>query len=156
MLGPMVNPAFPQKQLVGVFSLDLARIYGYIYQNSGKDFVILHSLDGYDEISLTGPFKSITHKSESLINPEDLGLSAIKQEDIFGGTTVKESAEIFKNVLTGKGTEAQTKVVATNAAFALQCYYDNSFDESYQMALDSINKGKANQAFERLIESSKN
>ena len=155
MLGPMVNPAFPQKQMVGVFSLDLARIYGYIYQNSGKDFIILHSLDGYDEISLTSPFKAISHKAETLIKPEDLGLSIIKQQDIFGGTTIKSSAEIFKNVLTGKGTEAQTKVVAVNAAFALQCYFDNSFEESYQMAMESINSGKANAAFESLIACSK-
>jgi len=85
MLGPMVNPAFPQKQMVGVFSLDLARLYGYIYQQSNKDFNIIHSLDGYDEISLTGSFKSITNKSENIFTPEDLGFERIKADQITGG-----------------------------------------------------------------------
>ncbi|MBI9067863.1 MAG: anthranilate phosphoribosyltransferase [Salinivirgaceae bacterium] len=156
MLGPMVNPAFPQKQLVGVFSLDLARLYGYIYQNSSKDFVILHSLDGYDEISLTGSFKTISNKAEQLFQPEDLGLSKLKESDIYGSDSVEGSAHIFKNILTGKGTEAQNNVVATNAAFALQCYYDIDFKEALKMAMESINNGKANQSFETMIELSKN
>jgi len=156
MLGPMVNPAFPKKQLVGVFSLDLARLYGYIYQQSQKDFVIIHSLDGYDEISLTGGFKSISNHSEQLIQPEDLGLKKVNPLDIKGGTTVEESAKMFKAIITGKGTEAQTRVVLTNAAFALQCYFDKSFDESLAMAKESLESGKANASFEKLIEVSKN
>ena len=155
MLGPMVNPAFPQKQLVGVFSLDLARLYGYIYQQSNKDFTILHSLDGYDEISLTGPFKTITNKSENIYNPEDLGLKKVNSSDIAGGQTVKDSAKIFKIILEGKGTKAQQSVVETNAAFALQCYFDNSFEESLSMAKESIESGKALNSFKKLIEISK-
>ena len=156
MLGPMVNPAFPQKQLVGVFSLELARIYSYIYQQTEKDFVIIHSLDGYDEISLTGEFKMISNKKEQLIGPENLGLEKVKAEDIKGGTTVKESADIFKLILEGKGTTAQQSVVAVNAAYALQCYYKKDLDECLDMANESIKSGKAKQAFEHLIEVSNN
>ncbi len=156
MLGPMVNPAFPKKQLVGVFSLDLVRLYAYIYQQSSNDFVILHGLDGYDEISLTGAFKTINNKAEQLIKPEDLGLPIIKAHEIAGGNTVQESGEIFQNILTGKGTEAQNNVVCVNAAFALQCYFDKSFDESFAMAKESLFNGKAKHAFHNIIEISKN
>lgn len=155
MLGPMVNPAFPNKQIVGVFSLDLARLYGYIYQKSNKDFVILHSLDGYDEISLTGPFKTISNKAENLLSPSDLGLKTLSMDDIKGGTGVAESAVIFENVLTGKGTEAQNSVVLTNAAYALQCYFDKDFNESFAMAKESLFSGAAKKSFDQLIEISK-
>lgn len=155
MLGPMVNPAFPNKQLVGVFSLDLARLYGYIYQKSSKEFVILHSLDGYDEISLTGGFKAISNKAEEIIQPEDIGLSKVTAEQIKGGTGVEDSAVIFQTILNGKGTEAQNNVVCTNAAYALQTYYGKSFSESFKMAKISLLEGKAKQAFDKLIEISK-
>lgn len=155
MLGPMVNPAFPQKQLVGVFSLDLARLYGYIYQQSSKDFVIVHSLDGYDEISLTGGFKVISNKAEQLLQPEDIGLKRVLPEAIKGGSTVEASAKIFMDILKGKGTAEQTSVVATNAAFALQSYFDKTIEQGYEMAMQSIKDGKALKAFEQLIEVSK-
>jgi anthranilate phosphoribosyltransferase len=156
MLGPMVNPAFPQKQLVGVFSLDLARLYGYIYQQTTKDFVIVHSLDGYDEISLTGGFKTITNLSEQLNQPEDLGLIRVSEASIKGGTTVEESAKIFMNILEGKGTMEQNQVVLTNASFALKCYFGKSFDDSYALAKESLTSGKALNSFKNLIEVSKN
>lgn len=155
MLGPMVNPAFPNKQLVGVFSLDLARLYGYIYQKSSKEFVILHSLDGYDEISLTGAFKTISNKAEQLIKPEDLGIATLNQDEIKGGTGVEDSAVIFENILNGKGSKAQNNVVCVNAAYAIQTYFGKSFDESFEMAKESLLSGKAKKAFEKLIEVSK-
>jgi len=114
MLGPMVNPSFPKKQLVGVFSLELARLYGYLYQKTDKHFVILHSLDGYDEISLTGGFKKISNGNESILNPSDLGFETIKQEQIYGGETVDGSAKIFETILKGDGTTAQNSVVIAN------------------------------------------
>ncbi len=151
MLGPMVNPAFPNKQMVGVFSLDLARLYGYIYQQSKKEFTILHSLDGYDEISLTGPYKLITNSSDDIFNPEDIGLRKVKPVEIAGGDTVEESAKIFKTVLEGKGTEAQQSVVEVNAAYALQCYYNKDIQECLAMAKESLESGKALAAFNKLI-----
>lgn len=156
MLGPMVNPAYPKKQLVGVFSLDLARLYGYIYQQTNKDFVIVHSLDGYDEISLTGAFKTISNASEQLIQPEDIGLKRLSLEMIKGGTTVQESAKIFMDILKGNGTEAQNQVVLANAAFALQCYYETSLEEAFAKAAESLQSGKALQSFNKLIDISKN
>jgi anthranilate phosphoribosyltransferase len=156
MLGPMVNPAFPQNQLVGVFSLDLARLYGYLYQQTNKQFTIVHSLDGYDEISLTGGFKAITNQAELLLQPEDLGLKRVSAEAIKGGVTVEASAKIFMKILDGHGTYEQNQVVLTNAAFALQCYNNQSFSESFAKAKESLESGKALQSFKNLIEVSKN
>jgi anthranilate phosphoribosyltransferase len=119
MLGPMINPAFPSRQLVGVFSLELARQYGYLYQNTSKDFLILHALDGFDEVSLTGPIKIFYNGGEKIIQPADLGLPVLNYDDIRGGESVAQSADIFLGVLEGRGTEAQNNAVVANAALAL-------------------------------------
>ncbi|MEP5829469.1 MAG: anthranilate phosphoribosyltransferase, partial [Maribacter dokdonensis] len=119
MLGPMVNPAFPKNQMVGVFNLELARMYGYLYQKTDKNFTVLHALDGYDEISLTGNTKTISNHTETMLKPSDFGVPEIKQTDIVGGDGIESSAQIFMNVLQGKGTEAQNNVVCANAGIAI-------------------------------------
>ena len=144
MLGPLVNPSFPRKQLVGVFNLEIARIYNYLLQNSEKDYTILHSLDGYDEISLTGNFKAISNAGEKLFSPEDIGFNTLNQEDIYGGSTVKESAEIFVNILKNQATKKQKNVVIANAAFAINLFEKNkSLEECQALARESLESGKA-------------
>ena len=153
MLGPMVNPAFPKRQLVGVFSLELARQYGYLYQNTDKDFVILHSIDGYDEISLTGAFKYYTNQGERLATPADLSLPQLKYEDLRGGDSVEESAKIFMSVLEGKGTKAQNSAVIANAALALFAgHQKEGLASALVKAKESLESGKALQSFKKLIE----
>ncbi len=152
MLGPMVNPSFPKKQLVGVFSLELARLYGYLYQKTDKHFVILHALDGYDEISLTGSFKKISHDKEEIVSPEELGMRRIRPGAIFGGDSVEESAEIFERIIKGEGTEAQTNVVIANAAMAIQCGKGVSTEEALGMARESLESGKALKTFKTILE----
>jgi len=152
MLGPMVNPAFPKKQLVGVFSLELARLYGYIYQNTDKRFGIVHSLDGYDEVSLTGDFKLIDHRHESILSPEDIGLTKLLEEQLHGGETVEESAEIFKKVLEGKGTEAQESAVLANSGMALSVANNIGLIEGVEKAKESLRSGKALESFKAFIE----
>jgi anthranilate phosphoribosyltransferase len=153
MLGPMVNPAFPSRQLVGVFSLELARQYGYLYQDTDKKFVILHSLDGYDEVSLTGAFKYFYNGGEKVVEPVDLGLPTLKYEDIKGGATVEESSRVFMDILEGKGTVAQNAAVIANAGMAL--YTTNQKDGipvSVQKAKEALDSGKALRAFKKLME----
>lgn len=153
MLGPMVNPAFPTRQLVGVFSLELARQYGYLYQNTDKDFVIIHSLDGYDEISLTSPFKFFFNDGERLAEPSDLGLPVINYEDIKGGATVQESATLFMNVLAGKGTTPQNAAVIANAAMALYCVDRKAgLKAAVVRATESLKSGKALESFKKLMQ----
>lgn len=153
MLGPMVNPSFPQNQMVGVFSLDVARLYNYLYQESGKKYCIIHSLDGYDEISLTGPFRALTLNTERTLSAGDLGLKGVQPEDIFGGDTVEEAATTFMNILKGEGSQAQNEVVLANTAFALYCMdEDQGLENSLERARQSLESGAALKAFKNLVE----
>jgi len=155
MLGPMVNPAFPRNQMVGVFNLELQRIYGYLYQNTDKNYSIVHALDGYDEISLTGNTKIISNRSETMLSPSDLGVAQIEQSDIFGGDTVKDAAKIFKNIIKGKGTEAQNNVVCANAGLAIATAKQIPHLEGFELAKESLESGRAKASLEKLIALSK-
>jgi anthranilate phosphoribosyltransferase len=152
MLGPMVNPARPKFQMVGVFNLEMLRLYSYLYQQSDKRFVVLHSLDGYDEISLTGPFKMVMAEGEHLLTPEALGSRRLRQEELSGGDTVEASAAIFKNVLEGKGTEAQNNAVLANAGMGIFCFNARlTIPEAMAEARESLESGKALKAFKKLL-----
>ena len=151
MLGPMVNPASPDYQLVGVFNLEMARIYNYLLQQTNKSFTIIHSLDGYDEISLTGDVKVITNKGEKIMTPEYLGKRIVSPVDIQGGSSIEEAAKIFLTILKGEGTWAQNAVVIANAAMALQCtgkYAD--YEAAYQAAVESFESKKAYACLQKL------
>lgn len=153
MLGPMVNPAFPKKQLVGVFSLELARQYGYLYQNTTKDFLILHSLDGYDEVSLTGPVKFFYNGGEKILEPSDFGLRQLGHHDIKGGESVEASARIFTDVLENRGTDAQRNAVIANAAMALYAANQHhGLPAAVSRAREALISGKARNAFKNMIE----
>ena len=150
MLGPMVNPSFPKNQLVGVFNLELARMYAYLYQNTKTNFTILHSLDGYDEISLTCSTKTITNTMEGMLQPEDFGVDKLQQIDIQGGTTIEESAGIFMNILSGKGTEAQNNVVCANAGMAIATVNKLTPIQGFELAKESLLSGKALERLKKL------
>ena len=150
MLGPMVNPAFPKYQMVGVFNLELARMYGYLYQNTDKTFSILHGLDGYDEISLTSDTKVIGNNVESVLRPEDLNLQPLSPGEIHGGETVAEAAGIFMGVLQGRGTAAQQAVVCANAGVAIATATGGTPQEGYEKARESLSSGNALKAFKQL------
>jgi anthranilate phosphoribosyltransferase len=153
ILGPMINPSAPKNQLVGVFSLELARLYNYLYQQLGVNYSIVHSLDGYDEVSLTGPFKVITRHGENIEEPSLFGFRHLDPAAISGGNTVEESAAIFANILRGKGTEEQNRVVLANSALALSVlHHDRSMDDCLMMAKESLEGGKALGSFRKLME----
>lgn len=152
MLGPLVNPSNPQNQLVGVFNLEVGRIYNYLLQETSKNYGIVYSLDGYDEISLTSAFKLFTKENEELITPEQLGLKVLKQSDIFGGDSVAESAKIFTAIIEGKGTATQNNVVLANAAFALKTMDNNkTFESAFEEAKSSLLGLKAKESLKKLI-----
>ncbi len=150
MLGPMVNPAFPKNQMVGVFNLELARMYGYLYQNTDKNFTVLHALDGYDEISLTGATKTISNGTESMLEPVDFGIKAVNASEIVGGEDVADSAQIFLNILNGKGTEAQNNVVCANAGVAIATVENCTPKEGFEKAKESLLNGKGLLALNKL------
>lgn len=150
MLGPMVNPSFPKNQMVGVFNLELARMYAYLYQNTPINFTILNSLDGYDEVSLTGNTKLISNRSEQILKPNDFNVNRLDPDAIKGGTTVTESAQLFLDIISGKGTEAQNNVVCANAAIALATVNPISISDGFTMAVESLQSGKALEKLNKL------
>lgn len=152
MLGPMVNPSHPAVQLVGVYSPEMGRIYNYLLQASGKPFTIIHSLDGYDEISLTNDTKVITQSGERLMTPEQLGKRMVLEQDIRGGDTPEEAAQIFTRIIKGEGTWAQNAVVLANAAMALYSTGTfNDYETAYLAAVESLETGRAYKTLTQLI-----
>ncbi|MSP08435.1 MAG: anthranilate phosphoribosyltransferase [Chitinophagaceae bacterium] len=152
MLGPIVNPAQPKFQLIGVYNLEMARIYNYVLQLLDKEFTIIHSLDGYDEISLTTDTKILSNTGESIRTPYQLGKKRVFAAELQGGNTVAEAAAIFKNIIEGKGTWSQNAVVLANAAMALHVTgkYEN-YELAFQAAVNSLESGAANNCLKKLI-----
>ena len=151
MLGPLVNPASPKYQVIGVYNLEMARLYNYLLQQGDSVFTIVHSLDGYDEISLTGDTKIITATGEKIYNAVELGKRMVSPADIYGGHSIVEAARIFLSIMKGEGTWAQNAVVLANAAMALQCMgRHKDYNECYQAAVESLESGKAYGSFKKL------
>ena len=152
MLGPLTNPANPKFQSVGVFSLELARLYAYLYQNTDKQYSIMHAMDGYDEISLTGDFKVINNQGENYYTVDELGFTAIAPEDLAGGESIEEAAKIFRQIIEGEGTDIQNNVVLSNAAFGIKTFHpEKSFADCYYEAEESLLGHKALRSFKTLI-----
>ena len=152
MLGPMVNPALPNIQMIGVYNLEMARIYSYLLQQSDARFMIIHSLEGYDEISLTGDTKVITNNGEQILSAEYLGKRTVSPSSIYGGDSTDEAAKIFLKILQGEGTWSQNAVVMANAAMALYATGKfKNYEESYAASVESLESGKAYQVFQKLI-----
>jgi anthranilate phosphoribosyltransferase len=152
MLGPLVNPARPDCQLTGVFSLELQRIYGYLLQSpAGRSFDIIHTMGGYDELSLTAPAKSVSSRGEATFTPADFG-GTVTEAELFGGETVEEAKAIFLQVLENKGTVAQKRVVVANSALALQCLSpEKSLEACIAQANESLESGRAMGALKKLV-----
>lgn len=153
MLGPVVNPIRPKRNVLGVFNLKMARLYYYIYQNMDCDYTIVHSLDGYDEISLTDKFKTISKLGEYLYSPEDLGFDFYKPMDLDGGQTAEEASRIFDNVLNNTATLAQKNVVIANSAFAIQTVKPNlRLEDCLAQAKEALESGKTKKTFQKFLE----
>ena len=153
VLGPLINPSDPEYQLLGVYDLSMSRLYSYIYQASRKKFGIVHSLDGYDEISLTGQFKVVTNKGEQLFMPEELGFNRVRQEEIFGGNTIEDVVSVFNRVLNCTATQPQMDVVIANAAFAIQIIENKKpIAECIEIAKNSLYGKKALNALKKFVE----
>lgn len=153
MLGPLTNPANPVFQSVGVFNLELARLYTYLYQNTNKQYSIIHALDGYDEISLTGDFKIISNEGENYYSVEEMGFQTIQAEELRGGDNINEAVTIFKQIIEGKGNNNQNNVVLTNAAFAIKTIHpEKSFGDCYYEAESSLLGLKALASLQTIIQ----
>ena len=154
LLGPLVNPSQPKAQLLGVANLDQMRLYRQVYQKLGIDYGIVNSIDGYDEISLTGDFKVATNNYERVFSPADLGFVPATPEELVGGANEDEAAEIFDAVLENRALQAQKNVVLANAAFGIQVMEKGkkSIEECVEIARESIDSGKALATFRKFAE----
>lgn len=150
MLGPLVNPSFPKTQIVGVFNLELLRMYAYMFQQENKKYSIVHDLEGYDEISLTGKTKVFQQEKEILLSASNFEVTTLTKNELFGGNTVEDAASIFMQVLSGKGTVAQTNVVAANAGLAVATATTKTITEGFQIAKENLQNGKALETFNML------
>ncbi len=153
MLGPVVNPVKPKKNVLGVFNLKMARLYYYIYQNTDSDYTVLHSLDGYDEISLTDDFKVISKQGENIFSPEEIGLKRCEQNDLDGGNTPEDASRIFDEVLNNTATQAQKNAVLANSAFAIHTINpDLSIEECVDQAKEALESGKTKETFKKFLQ----
>lgn len=153
MMGPIINPSFPKNQLVGVYDLDVMDLYHQVFQESGQNYIIVNSLDGYDEISLTGDARFVSNLTEDSLSPADFGFAQLSQKELYGGATVEAAARIFRSVLEGTGTEAQQNVVIANAALGIHCIYpEKSLIDCVAEASDALKSKKALAAFTKLME----
>ncbi|MPQ48241.1 anthranilate phosphoribosyltransferase [Marinifilum sp. N1E240] len=151
MLGPLVNPSNPKHQIVGVFDLELARLYQYLLQKTDSKYMIIHGIDGYDEVSLTDKVKLIGNGIEELLEPEDLGKRRLQPEELYGGETVAEAAKIFTDILKGNGNEAQNAVVTRNAGLAIHCLHPEiNREDAMGRAVESLDSGSAYQVLKNL------
>ena len=143
ILGPLVNPLQPKNQLCGVYNLEISRLYGYVFENSKKNYSILYSLDGYDEISLTSDFMKISRNDSTINSPDYFGFNKINPDEIKGGESIEDSASIFTKILENKATKSQTDVVLANSAIAIQTITNKTIDECLSIARQSIDSGSA-------------
>ena len=143
ILGPLVNPLQPKNQLCGVYNLEISRLYGYVFENSKKNYSILYSLDGYDEITLTSDFMKISRNDSTINSPDYFGFNKINPDEIKGGESIKDSASIFTKILENKATKSQTDVVLANSAIAIQTITNKTIDECLSIAKQSIDSGSA-------------
>ena len=150
ILGPLVNPLQPKNQLCGVYNLEISRLYGYVFENSKKNYSILYSLDGYDEISLTSDFMKISRNDSTINSPDYFGFNKINPDEIKGGESIKDSASIFTKILENKATKSQTDVVLANSAIAIQTITNKTIDECMSIARQSIDSGSALNCLKRI------
>lgn len=156
MMGPIINPSRPKNQLVGVSDMEIMDLYHHVFADSNQNFLIVHSLDGYDEISLTGDARFVSNQTEDSISPRDFGFRIVGQEELSGGNSVEDAAQIFKNVLEGKGSEAQRNVVIANAALGIQCITsEKTLSDCVAAATESLESGRAFEVFKKLMKMNK-
>jgi anthranilate phosphoribosyltransferase len=152
LLGPLVNPAKPESQLIGVYSTEIGRTYAYLLQQNAQRFTVIHSIDGYDEISLTDDTRILSNNGEQILSPEKLGKQRVHPDALYGGDTVEKAADLFIKIIRGEGTQAQSSVVAANAAMGLLCSGSYStYEDAWQAALESLESGKAHAVLQQLI-----
>lgn len=152
MMGPIINPCSPKNQLVGVSDLQIMDLYNQVFKDGDQSYMLVHALDGYDEVSLTGDTRYIDNGMEDNLSPDDFGFSVLTPEELSGGATIEDAAAIFKNIMNATATEAQMNVVIANAALAIKCMHPGkTLSDSVAEANESLKGKKALKVFTKLM-----
>ena len=151
LLGPVVNPVKPSNQLLGVYSKEIGDLYSGLLKSANMNYSIVHSKDGYDEISLTSDFDLFTNKGHEIVKPSDLGFKKIEQKDLYGGDTPEKAAKIFIDILEGKGTEAQNNAIIANSAYAISTISTKPILDCIDIAKESLNSGNALNSLKKIV-----
>ncbi len=156
ILGPLTNPAGARRQLLGVYDGALTDLVARVLSNLGSQRVFaVHGEDGLDEISTTGPTR-VTELNESeirnySIHPEDFGLSACSMDDLKGGDAPTNAA-MLKEVLGGRKGPKRDIVLLNSAAVIVAAGKADSLEEGIEIAVESIDSGRAMGKLTQLIE----
>jgi anthranilate phosphoribosyltransferase len=151
-MGPIINPCFPKNQLVGTSDLEIMDLYNQVFEAGDQNYLLVHALDGYDEISLTSDARYMTRSTEDNLSPADFGFSTLKQEELSGGQSVDDAAKIFKNIMHAEATEAQQNVVIANAALGIKCMCpEKSLSDCVAEATAALESKKALTVFNKLM-----
>ena len=152
ILGPLLNPAEVKTQLVGVYSLELARLLKYYFQQQKSSVFVVHSLDGYDEVSLTAPTHMLGVLNDEVVNADDFGLSVPASRKLAVKTGIQENAAALLALLENRGSAEYRDMVLANSAVALRLKSpQSSLQELVVKAAESLDSGRAKEALTRLL-----
>ncbi len=160
LLGPLTNPAGAKRQLLGVYSEDLTGIIGEVLLKLGTEHaLVVHGLDGMDEISLCSPTKITEVKKGKLktyvFDPTDISLKKVPSQALKGGG-IQTNANILLSILQGKEKGPTRDIALLNAGAALVVGgMAESFQEGYYLAEKGLDRGEALLVLEGLKELTK-
>jgi anthranilate phosphoribosyltransferase len=154
LLGPLTNPAKASGQVVGVYSLELVEKLAEALSMLGlRRALVVHGLDGLDEITITGPTRIAEARQGSVrtyeVTPEEFGLARATLADISGGEAA-ENAAIIREVLSGKKSPRRDVVLLNSAAAIVAAGKAEHLGEALTLATKSIDSGAAREKLEAL------
>jgi anthranilate phosphoribosyltransferase len=155
MIGPMLNPAGVDSQVIGVFAPELSTTFAYVMKRLGsKRALIVHGSDGLDEITLTGE-TFVTELRDGWIrqynlDPHDFGFEYCTAAELKGGGA-KDNAQILRSILAGEKGPRRDVVVLNAAAAIIAAGKADDFITAIALAGDSIDSGKALRSLDDLV-----
>lgn len=157
ILGPMVNPACIKHQIMGVYSDVLIEPIAKTLRNLGSNHaIVVNGSDTLDEITVTGK-TSVAELKDGVVksykmDPFELGFKKRKIEELIGGKTNKENADILISILKGEEKEAKRDICVLNAAAGIIVSdVARDMEDAVEMARESLDSGKAFKKLNELI-----
>jgi len=155
ILGPLINPARPNKALIGVYSKELILPMAKSLIELGVENVLVVHGSGLDEVAIHGDTFVAEIKSKQIkeykLAPSDFGIGTYTIKDIEGGSP-SENALIVESILKGTATDAQIAAVAVNVALMMKLFDENNLKDNTQEVLTAIKSGNAYKKLKNIVE----